>query len=153
MENGFDDLLGDVDVDDVLLDFAASSVDPDDPLLGLPGSGNNGVIPFPLTSATWTDDLHRPAPPLDGTPSPSSTPAPDAAADSRARRKAEQNKCADLLVSCSRGTEAAGDVNAGCVQTKLRYQRNCMRFQSGLLRLPAVAPLSVTGAALDIMIL
>lgn len=44
MDDAFADMLG--DVDDILFDFAASSVDPDDPLLGPPGSSSSGVAPL-----------------------------------------------------------------------------------------------------------
>ncbi len=103
MDDSFVDMLG--DVDDILFDFAASSVDPDDPLLGPPGSCSNGVAPLHMPSVTAVDGLHRSAPSLGDTPPPSSTAAPDAAADSRARRKAEQNRCDDY---CRRGAPSYG---------------------------------------------
>ena len=93
MDDAFVDMLG--DVDDILFDFAASSVDPDDSLLGPPGSSSNGVAPLHMPSATAVDDLQRSSPSINDTPSPSSTAAPDAAADSRIKRKAEQNRCSD----------------------------------------------------------
>ncbi len=55
-------------------------------------------------SATAVDDLRRSTPSIGDTPSPSSTAAPDAAADSRTKRRAEQNRCADVRSASGAGS-------------------------------------------------
>ena len=117
MEDGLADLL---DVDDLLFDFAGSYVGTEDPLFGQYASTRDGVSPGAVPSATAVDDLRRSSPSIDGTPSPSSAAAPDAAADSRTKRKAEQNKCVDPRKAarddsaCSHETTAASCPQRSC---------------------------------------
>ena len=86
-----DEFSGDIfgDVDDLLFDFP-SSYAPEEPAFGPLGSVEHGAGP---THPTAVGVNHRTAPTQDEARSPSSSAADHGAADSRAKRKAVQNRC------------------------------------------------------------
>ena len=93
MEDNLDgDLFG--DVDDLLFDFPGSDAATDERPFVPFGPLSGGALPTQFSSpASAAEQPHPSAPAAGGGPSPSSSAADHAADDSKAKRKAEQNRC------------------------------------------------------------
>ena len=92
MEDAFGDLSG--GFDDLL--FPSSFIAAEDPLFA-PLEPVSAGVPLPNSRPAPTgDDMRRSVPAHDAAPSPSSPAGFDATSDSKAKRKAEQNRRADF---------------------------------------------------------
>jgi len=133
MEDAFGHSSGGL-FDDILFEFPGSCSASEDPLFALLEPVSAGEFLAPPPSAPATDELRQPASATGGAPSPSSPATAGAAADNKAKRKADQNRragqsrvvnslrcsgCAPAMHQC-KGLELSVNLRPGSV-----YSTNC----------------------------